>query len=886
VTTPLRAIIVEDSADDAELLVRELTRHGYEVRYERVDDANSLDRALQHGPWDIVLSDHSMPAFGSGAALQMVRRRDPDVPFLIVSGTMGEDVAVDAMRAGANDYLVKGRLARLPAVVDRELRQASARAARRSLDKTFHALRDVSSAIGRLPDPRALAGLAARHVRELLRVDAAVFHAWDPDAGVLRQVAVDGFAEVPGFVVRPGEGVPGLAFERGILMVAEDEDLVGRPPGARPDVQSVIAAPLIVGARVIGVIVALSLEHRVFSDDDRELIQLLASDVAPSFEAGRLFAEAERHRAEAEALAEAARIVAAGAVARDALRSILTAVQRVVPSSAAGLFGPVDDGARFSLLATSGRFASAAGRSFDSGSSIVGRALRTGAIQIRAEGEPPEELQVLTGETVDVAVPIIPDRAPIAVLGVAAGANRRFRTRDIDLLRRFASLVAMALENARLQRESEGRAAELERLAHVDALTGLPNRALFQERVRDAIAGGGRRAVLHLDIDHFKDVNHAFGAEAGDALLRGAAARLQEALGPHALVARLAGDEFAAMVDDEADDGERAARSAQLAFDRPIAIQDEQASLRVSVGVALHPRDGGDAETLLRHAEVALQAAKHGDGVAVYATERDEYSPERLALMTELRRAIDRDELTLHYQPVVDMRTRRVARVEALVRWQHPERGLLMPAAVIPLVERAGLMKRLTLWVVQEALRQAWRWHDDGIGIGVAVNLPMRTLHDADLPDLVRDLIARTHAEPGWLSFEITESDVMADAVGATRILARLREMGLRVSIDDFGTGYSSLAYLQQLDVHAVKIDRSFVMHSAEESSAAIVRATIELARALGLQVVAEGVEGTEAWDLLASLGCDMAQGYYIARPMRAADVSGWMAEWGRARPR
>lgn len=881
-STPLRAVIVEDSPDDAELLARVLKRSGYDVTYERVHDAESLDEALTRGPWDVVFSDHSMPEFGSGAALQMVRGRDPDVPFLIVSGTMGEDVAVDAMRAGANDYFVKGKLARLPAVVDRELRQASARRTRRSLDRTFHALREVSSAVGRLPEARAVAALAAKHVRELLQVEAAVVHAWDPEAGLLRLIAADGFPEVTDFVVRSGEGVAGLAFEQAALVAAEDESTVGRPERPREDVQSAIAAPLLVGARKIGVVAALSLVRRRFTDEDRQLLQLLASDIAPSIETGRLFAESERQRAEAEALAEAAKVVAAGAVAHDTLRSILTALHGVVPTSGAALLVPTEGGARCEVRAQVGAFAPLGRRSFPSASTIVGRALRMGAIQIRAEGDPPEELQVLSGAAIDLALPILREREPVAVLGLSAGPRGRFSPHEVGVLQRFASLAAMALENARLQAESEGRAVELERLAHFDALTGLPNRALLRDRLRSAFAGPAARwALLHVDVDHFKDVNDAFGLHVGDAVLQALGSRLHETLGAEACVSRVGGDEFAALLQVATDAAAAsAARSLHEALDRPIAVGDEHISVRASVGVAV--RDGEDAEVLLSRAEAAVEIAKRGDGVCVYSPAQDEYSAERLALMAQLRRAIERDELVLHYQPIVDMPSRRIRGFEALVRWQHPERGLLPPSDVIPLAERAGLMKRLTTWVIAEALRQARRWHDDGLELSVAVNLAMRTLHDVELPDLVRDLLERTGASSEWLVFEITENDVMADAAGATRILRRLREMGVRVSIDDFGTGYSSLAYLQQLEVNTVKIDRSFVMNMAAESSLTIVRATVDLAHALGLEVVAEGVEDQEAWRTLEGLGCDFAQGYHIARPLRAADVTRWSDDWRR----
>jgi diguanylate cyclase (GGDEF)-like protein len=886
--TPLRAIIVEDSADDAELLARELRRSGYDVKYERVFDGDSLDGALSLGSWDIVFSDHSMPDFGSGAALQMVRGRDPDVPFVIVSGTMGEDVAVDAMRAGANDYLVKGRLARLPAIVDRELRQTAARTARRSLDRAFAALREVASAIGGFPEPRAVAELAARHAREFAHADGSAVYAWDPGSQLLRALSIEGIPDGQrAYVLRSGEGVIGTAFVRHELVVVDDYP---RWPSAaavsRGFVKSAMAAPLLVGDRAIGGVVVFSRTARTFTEEQRQLLSLLASEVAPTLEVGRLFDESERHRVEAEELTEAARIVAAGALAHDGLASILAAAQRVVATSAAGLFVPVSGG-RMELVAAIGRFREAQGRSFPPTSSIVGRALRTGAVQIRAEDDPPEEMQIALGGPIALAVPIVRNETAIGVLGLAAD-DRRFSARDVELLGRFASLVAMALENTRLQAESDARARDLERLAHFDSLTELPNRALFRDTVRDELArartGGGRLAVLYLDIDHFKDLNNTVGPRLGDALLRAIGPRLREAVGDTAVIARVTGDEFAVLAtvpDEEA--ALDLARVAHQAFTLPLRIDDQALQARVSVGLVTHPRDGDDADTLLRRAEVAVQIAKGGHGWAAYAPEHDEYAPERLALMSQLRHALERDELVLHFQPIVDLATRKMLGVEALVRWQHPQRGLVAPMQFIPLAERAGLTKPLTVWVLRDALRHLRRWRDEGIETTVSVNLSMRTLHDPELPRLAHDLIESAGVPPALVGFEITETDVMADAEGAMRGLKALRELGVKIAIDDFGTGYSSLAYLHRLAVDAVKIDRSFVSRiTSDENSAAIVRATAELGHALGLEVVAEGVEDAHAWARLRSVSCDAAQGYHIGRPMKGPDLAPWLEAWRR----
>jgi diguanylate cyclase (GGDEF)-like protein len=662
-STPLRAIIVEDSADDAELLVRELRRSGYDLKFERVFDSDTLDHALAQGPWDIVFSDHSMPQFGSGAALQMVRGRDPDVPFVIVSGTMGEDVAVDAMRAGANDYLVKGRLARLPAVVDRELRQSAARTARRSLDRAFAALREVASAIGGLPEPRAVAELAARHAKEFAHADGSAVYAWDAGSQVLRALSIDGIPEGQrAYVLRSGEGAIGTAFARHELVVIEDyAHWPSAAAASRSFVKSAMAAPLLVGDRAIGGVVVISETARAFSEEQRQLLSLLASEVAPTLEVGRLFDESQKQRVEAEALTEAARIVAAGALVDDGLASILAAAQRVVSTSAAGLFVPAKGG-RIELVAATGRFRDAKGRSFPTASTIIGRALQSGDVQLRAEGEPPEETQIALGGPIALAVPIVRNELTIGVLGLA-GQDRRFGARDVDLLRRFASLVATALENLRLQAESDARARDLERLAHFDSLTNLPNRALFRDTVRDEIArasvGGTQLAVLYVDIDHFKDLNNTVGPRAGDALLRQIGPRLRQAVGDDAVIARVTGDEFAVLSATPDDDAAlELGRAAHEAFVQPLQVDDQSLQARISVGIVTYPRDGDDADTLLRRAEVAVQIAKRGDGWAAYAREHDEYAPERIALMSELRRAIERDELLLHYQPIVDLRTR------------------------------------------------------------------------------------------------------------------------------------------------------------------------------------------------------------------------------------
>jgi EAL domain-containing protein (putative c-di-GMP-specific phosphodiesterase class I) len=298
----------------------------------------------------------------------------------------------------------------------------------------------------------------------------------------------------------------------------------------------------------------------------------------------------------------------------------------------------------------------------------------------------------------------------------------------------------------------------------------------------------------------------------------------------------------------------------------------------------LCPEHGEDADTLLRRADIAMYAAKraHG-GFAFYQPEQDDHTLDRLLLAGELRHAIENDQLVLHYQPKASFATGCVSHVEALVRWNHPQRGLVPPDQFIPLAEQTGLIRPLFLWVLNDALRQCSVWRQEGIGLHVAVNLSMRNLQDPRLPDTLVNLLSRWNLEPAWVELEITESTLAADPERAMKILTRFSTLGMRIAIDDFGTGYSSLAYLKRLPVDEIKIDKSFVLGMVnDENDATIVRSTIDLGHNLGLKVVAEGVEDQATWDLLTAWGCDLAQGYFLSRPLPAPDFVAWLHACGR----
>jgi len=417
-----------------------------------------------------------------------------------------------------------------------------------------------------------------------------------------------------------------------------------------------------------------------------------------------------------------------------------------------------------------------------------------------------------------------------------------------------------------------------------DNLTALPNRALYYAQVQEALEDGEAGtafAIMIIDLDRFKEINDTLGHYAGDQLLRQIGPRINDVLRDVDTIARLGGDEFAVLVPDIKNEvaALQVAERIQEALEVPFTVEGLALDVDASIGIALYPDHGVSLDDLVRRADVAMYMAKEAHtGYEMYAPERDQHSLGRLTLLGELRRAIDNGELVLHYQPKADLNTNRIVAAEALVRWEHPREGLLAPDKFIPLAERTGMMRPLTLFVLNSALRQCREWHAAGQPLGVAVNLSARNLLDLRFPDEVQRLLTTWQVAPAWLELEITESAVMVDPSRAMHVLARLSEMGVGVSLDDFGTGYSSLIYLKRLPVNEVKIDKSFITHmTEEENDALIVESTIDLARSLGLRVVAEGVETEDVLQLLGNLGCDMAQGYFLGRPMPAADLTNWL---------
>jgi diguanylate cyclase len=425
-----------------------------------------------------------------------------------------------------------------------------------------------------------------------------------------------------------------------------------------------------------------------------------------------------------------------------------------------------------------------------------------------------------------------------------------------------------------------------------DALTGLPNRPQFAQRLNLALVAatgtGGSVGVVLLDLDRFKEVNDTLGHHTGDRLLQQVGPRISGVLRAGEFMARLGGDEFALLI-ATATTGVEALAEQQAVVRRilaalhvPFVIDDIALAVDGTAGLARYPQDGDTGDVLLQRADIAMYQAKtNHEALVVYDRMLDGYSPRKLTLLADLRQAVGRGELLVHYQPQIDIATLRVVGVEALVRWQHPVEGRLPPSEFVPLAESSGFVHELTRYVLDVAVGDAKAWEQAGRALEVSVNISARCLLDYGLPGTVSGILTAAGLPARWLKLEITETAMIADPFRAHEIINRLRHLGVALSIDDFGTGYTSLAYLRDLPVQELKIDQSFVMRMrTDRKDAIIVRTSVELAQRLGLDSVAEGVEDAQTLSALAALGCTTAQGYHLSRPLPAHDLASWIDNW------
>jgi len=529
----------------------------------------------------------------------------------------------------------------------------------------------------------------------------------------------------------------------------------------------------------------------------------------------------------------------------------------------------------------------AAGTAIRTGQPVVGRNLRTNPAYApwRESGI---KLLLSLGCEASSAFPLRVDGEVIGTLAITAAEPDAFDTEEVRLLTELADDLAYGITNLRIRVKQRETQALIERIAFWDPLTGLPNRAALRDQLAAALDKAARLrrpvALLHIELARYQEISDTLGYHAADQLLQMVAACLTQFAPGGQGLARVGEADFAVLLQESgAQQAVQLAKSLLGALNTPLELAGLMVAPRGGIGIALFPGHGTEPDILIHRAKVAAYEARRCTtaGYMIYMGTVDQECTRQLALMGDLRRAIEHNELLLYCQPKVEICTGKACGAEALVRWQHPQHGMLATGDFIKLAEHTGLITPLTHWVLDAACSQSYAWHGEGLDWPISVNLSAHDLRDPNLLDSVRGTFATWGISPERIQFELTESALMADPVGAREVLGRLKDLGVDLSVDDFGTGYSSLAYLQQLPVDSIKIDQSFVGKIlTNKDSATIVRSTIELGHNLDLHVVAEGVDSEGIWEHLASLGCDTAQGYFISTPIPSDQFRNWEEHW------
>jgi diguanylate cyclase (GGDEF)-like protein len=742
----LRLLLVEDVAAEAELAVRHLASGGIACIARTVTDERQFRAALQRFRPHLILSDFTLPAFDGLAALEIAREAAPDIPFIFLSGTIGEERAIEALQRGAVDYVLKNNPARLVPAVRRALREVAERARRRAAEREIARLTrrlkmqsGINSAVIRIRDRDELLREACRLAHEVGAYDSSIVF----------RVASDGRSATPWYWLG--------------------------------------------------------------TNDSAAIIPPVLS---------------------------------------------------------------IGDGA-------------------ESDSSLTGRALRTGEIALCADlsrSEPPVAIRdklLQAGLRSLVVLPLIVDGAPVGALALASREAHVVSDEELRLLQDVTVNLSFALRY-----QQQEHAAQY--LASFDPLTGLAKRTLFcqrlDQRLRNRATLESPPTVAAFDVMHLSKVNDSFGRHAGDLLLQAVAKRLKYHLADDDRLGYLGGGTFVLVLPQEETSAESVTTLLEnTIFREPFRIEGRVLRTSFRSGIARSPADGKDGNTLAQRAEAALKQAKEaGEQYLHYQIEMHSDIAERLALEHRLRAALDERQFVLHYQPQVSIATGQIEGVEALLRWQDPERGLVLPGQFLPVLESSGMIVAVGEWVLRQAAEDCLRWGRAGLGhMRVAVNVSAHQIRRRMFAEQVLAAARPCLGEGCGLDLEITESGLLHDVEGASRKLRELRAAGLRIALDDFGTGYSSLGLLSKLPVDLVKVDRSFITGLPEDkASVTLVSSVIGLASAFGLKVVAEGVETEGQLEMLRRLGCDQSQGYLHSRPVPAEQLEKLLRERGKASPR
>jgi diguanylate cyclase (GGDEF)-like protein/PAS domain S-box-containing protein len=859
-TPTIRVLLTEDVAADAELEVRELRRANLRITHRVVETEESFTRAVREFAPDIILSDFSMPGFDGMAALAIARELAPDTPFIFVSGTIGEEYAIRALKSGATDYVLKSNLVRLPAAVERAIADARQRRERRRIETELDiAQARLASIIDSLPDVLWSTALPGRTITYV-----------GPAARQLFGHEPDEFLTDPKLWLEMVDPLdrPGLVEAwRRLLDDGHPFDVeyrVQRPDGTTRWVSS--RAHLVTNPsgeqRVDGVTrdISVQVEQRRRIERlsrIRELLGALNSSIVRIRERDLLFDEFCRI-AIARGGFVLARIIAVDRDGRAALAA-------TTESDPALIHGMVD----------------AYNRDPTRADSLFAEALRSGEAMISNDVAADHRVAnraalIREGNYSLALLPLNVDGRLAGLVALRAREPGFFDQEELRLLSELAANLSFALELMDKQ-------DRLSYLALYDPLTGLPNRTLFHERLTQVVEGArhGKEtiALALIDLERFKAINDTLGQQVGDRVLQQLAQRLQDAAGDIHRVARVGADQFAltfAQISGVEEIARRLDAGARILFSEPFRIDGREVRIAAKAGIAVFPEDGKDADALVRNAEAALKRAKEtGERYLFYAPEINARVSEQVELETRLRKAVEHGELFLHFQPKYELATRKMVGVEALMRWRSPDGGLISPARFVPVLEQTGLIFEAGQQVISAARRAHQDWKARGLNAPrIAVNVSALQLRRKSFVADVREALGSVEADGGGVDLELTESLLMTDVDESIEKLRALRAMGLRMALDDFGTGYSSLAYLSRLPLDTLKIDRSFVHGMTDNAdNTSIISTIISLAQALRLKVVAEGVETEQQAQLLRLLRCEQVQGYLFSRPVPAEEL-------------
>ncbi|HWS67810.1 MAG TPA: EAL domain-containing protein [Steroidobacteraceae bacterium] len=859
----IKVLLVEDRIDDAELLVAEMRRRGLPVVSLRVESEPAYTHALRHFAPQLILSDYTLPDFDGPLALRIARRERPDTPFIFVSGTIGEERAIDALQQGAVDYVLKDNRARLVPAIERALKEADDREARRlalrQLEASEQRFRSISEATQEWiwemnsqgvytfssPAVETMLGYKPQEVLGKTCLDLVSATLRPQLAKLLRRGTLErtGWRDVVLHLKHTAGGIRWL--EQSALPLLNDAGNVIGYRGVARDIT----------------------QRRTQQDRIARLsrIQAVLSGINSTI---------VRVRERRELFREACRI----AVQQGGFRMAwIGLVERGAARATPLVWDGFDHGYLAAVNAAMGG---------EDAAGMVGAAIRekTMIVTNDIDADPHfvfKREALARGFRSMIAMPLLVADEAVGVLVLYAEETGFFDHEELKLLKDLAGDISFALDYI-------GKEERLAYVSYYDTLTGLPNRQLFFDRLAQALkvarAEGRELAVMIIDLQDFKRVNDTLGRDAGDRVLKELSSRLKRTTAESAAPARIGGDRFAVVAPNLS-----AANVARWidewvvdAFAEPLTVDGVELRTSVKVGIALFPTDADTAETLFVNAEAALKRAiGAADPYLFYSPEMNARIAERLHVESRLRKALNERQFVLHYQTKVDLATRQIRGLEALIRWNDPEEGLVLPDDFVPLLEESGLIVEVGRWVIEQAAADIQGWRDLGLRAPrVAVNVSEVQVRHPNFVATVLQALGYPNVPDAGIDLEITETMVAQDTGTNVQKLSQLRAAGMRVFMDDFGTGYSGLSQLARLPIDALKIDRAFIAEMTTSSEhMAIVSTIINLAKALGMLVVAEGVETGEQAVRLQALGCDEAQGYLFSRPLPAGQTAQLLAQ-------